>query len=48
MAEITLESLTKVYPDGTQAVTDLQLESRAASSSCSSGRRAAGRRPRCG
>ncbi len=26
MAEITLESLSKVYPDGTQAVTDLQLE----------------------
>jgi multiple sugar transport system ATP-binding protein len=26
MAEITLESLTKVYSDGTQAVTDLQLE----------------------
>ena len=26
MAEITLESLTKVYPDGTQAVTDLQLD----------------------
>ncbi|HET8528290.1 MAG TPA: sn-glycerol-3-phosphate ABC transporter ATP-binding protein UgpC [Gaiellaceae bacterium] len=26
MAEITLESLTKVYPDGTQAVTDLDLE----------------------
>ena len=26
MAEITLERLTKVYPDGTQAVTDLQLE----------------------
>ena len=25
MAEITLESLTKVYPDGTQAVTDLEL-----------------------
>src|SRR4029450_9580973 len=26
MAQITLESLTKVYSDGTQAVTDLQLE----------------------
>ena len=26
MAEITLESLTKVYPDGTRAVTDLDLE----------------------
>ena len=26
VAEITLESLTKVYPDGTQAVTDLQLD----------------------
>ena len=26
MAEITLESLTKVYPDGTHAVTDLDLE----------------------
>jgi multiple sugar transport system ATP-binding protein len=26
VAEITLESLTKVYPDGTQAVTDLELE----------------------
>ena len=26
MAEITLESLSKIYPDGTQAVTDLQLE----------------------
>jgi multiple sugar transport system ATP-binding protein len=26
MAEITLESLSKVYPDGTQAVTDLQLD----------------------
>ena len=26
MAEITLESLTKVYPDGTKAVTDLDLE----------------------
>jgi multiple sugar transport system ATP-binding protein len=26
MAEITLESLTKVYSDGTKAVTDLQLE----------------------
>ncbi|MET0561092.1 MAG: ATP-binding cassette domain-containing protein, partial [Gaiellaceae bacterium] len=26
MAEIILESLTKVYPDGTQAVTDLDLE----------------------
>jgi len=26
MAEITLESLTKVYSDGTQAVSDLQLE----------------------
>jgi multiple sugar transport system ATP-binding protein len=26
MAEITLESLSKVYPDGTQAVTDLHLE----------------------
>ncbi len=26
MAEITLESLTKVYPDGTEAVTDLDLE----------------------
>ena len=26
MAEITLESLTKVYPDGTPAVTDLDLE----------------------
>ena len=26
MAEITLESLTKVYPDGTQAVSDLHLD----------------------
>jgi len=26
VAEITLESLTKVYPDGTRAVTDLDLE----------------------
>ena len=26
MAEITLESLSKVYPDGTQAVTDLRLD----------------------
>ena len=26
MAEITLESLTKVYPDGTEAVTDLDLD----------------------
>ncbi len=26
MAEITLENLTKVYPDGTEAVTDLDLE----------------------
>ncbi len=26
MAEIILESLSKVYPDGTQAVTDLQLD----------------------
>ena len=26
MAEITLEQLTKVYPDGTKAVTDLDLE----------------------
>ena len=26
MAEITLEQLTKVYPDGTRAVTDLDLE----------------------
>jgi len=26
MAEITLESLTKVYPDGTHAVTDLDLD----------------------
>jgi multiple sugar transport system ATP-binding protein len=26
VAEITLESLTKVYPDGTQAVTDLDLD----------------------
>ncbi len=26
MAKITLESLTKVYPDGTRAVTDLDLE----------------------
>ena len=26
MAEITLESLSKVYPDGTQAVTNLQLD----------------------
>ncbi len=26
MAEITLESLTKVYPDGTKAVTDLDLD----------------------
>ncbi len=26
MAEIALESLSKVYPDGTQAVTDLQLD----------------------
>ena len=25
MAEITLEKLTKVYPDGTKAVTDLDL-----------------------
>ena len=48
MAEITLESLSKVYPDGTQAVTDLQLDVGAASLSCSSGRRAAGRRPHCG
>jgi multiple sugar transport system ATP-binding protein len=28
MAEIALESLTKVYPDGTQAVTDLDLDVR--------------------
>ena len=28
MAEITLESLTKVYPDGTRAVTDLDLDVR--------------------
>ena len=26
VAEITLERLTKVYPDGTEAVTDLDLE----------------------
>ena len=30
MAEIALEQLTKVYPDGTKAVTSLDLESRAA------------------
>ena len=42
MAEITLESLTKVYPDGTRAVTDLDLEMGAASSSSSSAR------PGCG
>ena len=26
MAEITLESLTKVYPDGTKAVSELSLD----------------------
>ena len=48
VAEITLESLTKVYPDGTRAVTDSTSRSPTASSSCSSARRAAARRPRCG
>jgi hypothetical protein len=48
VAEITLESLTKVYPTARKAVTDLDLEVATASSSSSSARPAAARRRRCG
>ena len=48
MAEITLESLTKVYSDGTKAVTDMDLDVTAGSSSSSWDRRGAGRRRPCG
>jgi ABC-type sugar transport system ATPase subunit len=48
MAEITLESLSKVYPDGTQAVTDLQLEVASGEFLVFVGPSGCGRRPRFG
>ena len=47
MASITFDRITKRYPDGTQAVSELDLESATASSSSWSVRRAAARRRRC-
>ena len=48
MAEIKLENLGKQFSNGFWAVKELSLEIVEASCSCSSGPRAAARRPRCG
>ena len=47
MADVAFNEVDKIYDNGVQAVFDLTLEITTASSSCSSARRAAARRPRC-
>ena len=48
MAQITLDDVTKRYDDGFEAVKHLNLEIADGEFLCSSGRRAAASRRRCG
>ena len=48
MADIKLENVTKRFPDGYEAVRDMNLDIKDGEFMILVGRRAAGSRPRCG
>ena len=48
MADIKLENVTKRFPDGYEAVRDMNLDIKDGEFMILSGRRAAASRPRCG